>query len=103
NTTRATVTYTLPLHDALPIFRLHPGGARTAHPPLASPDLEHPAPPAPPPGGPAPRRGGGALRGARPRAARAAGHRVDGEARGTRSEEHTSELQSRENRVCRPL
>src|SRR5690606_41672358 len=82
--------YTLSLHDALPIS----GRARTRAGPY-----HRPAPPVP-----RGRRGvrtrlpETAARPARPRADRPAA----GDGRG-RSEEHTSELQSRENLVCRLL
>src|SRR5256885_16983895 len=73
NDTATTEIYTLSLHDALPIS--HPGGA-------GAQDVGHAA-----------RRG--APRGARRRARRV--HRPP------RSEEHTSELQSPCNLVCRLL
>src|SRR5690606_40562961 len=78
--------YTLSLHDALPICARPAGRARRGRCRRAA-------------GG---RRGGGRARGrggrARPRRCRAGvrGHRL-------RSEEHTSELQSREKLVCRLL
>src|SRR3712207_8436135 len=82
NDTATTEIYTLSLHDALPIsarVRLHRqraegGGARNLHPVRGQ-------------GGPA--------------AARGAGRR--GAPRRARSEEHTSELQSRQYLVCRLL
>src|SRR5690606_41693579 len=74
NDTATTEIYTLSLHDALPIFRGDPG------------------------------------RGMAPRAARLVSTTCAGDAKipsparaGQRSEEHTSELQSRENLVCRLL
>src|SRR5690606_41787318 len=75
NDTATTAIYTLSLHDALPISRRRAvaGAARVPH---AGPRRL-----------PGPR---GALRAAGVRGAR-------------RSEEHTSELQSRENLVCRLL
>src|SRR2546422_4048647 len=82
NDTATTEIYTLSLHDALPISTRQPRwGARGAPPPLKKVDHEN-------------------LSG---------GHRCDGrhphegaqEAR--RSEEHTSELQSRLHLVCRLL
>src|SRR5690606_41671293 len=84
NDTATTEIYTLSLHDALPI---------SAPPPRAQRPLERPAPAprAPPPRAPdcRDRRAGAPGRGPR--------------ARRPRSEEHTSELQSRENLVCRLL
>src|SRR5436309_8615402 len=71
NDTTTTETYTLSLHDALPISRARATAA--------------PARPARPRAAPSPR---------------AAARRSNGSAR---SEEHTSELQSRENLVCRLL
>src|SRR5436309_12633214 len=68
--------YTLSLHDALPIYRGGPGRPETG---VA--DQGHPL-----------------ARGVRPRCRRrSSGPRL------SRSEEHTSELQSRENLVCRLL
>src|SRR5690606_42101475 len=93
--TATTVTYTLSLHDALPIFRrLQPvlqdrsstavAARRVRHDPLARrilrKDRKGAAQRRPQPGGDA-----------RPLSAP------------VRSEEHTSELQSRENLVCRLL
>src|SRR5690606_42012863 len=76
--TAASETYTLSLHDALPICcRAHRGGARSN-----------------------PCRPAGADAGCTARAARAARQAA---VRSCRSEEHTSELQSRENLVCRLL
>src|SRR3712207_8118402 len=87
NDTATTEIYTLSLHDALPIFPVAPA-SRWPHPqrrrrPLPRPPLAR-RPPA--------RLGGG-------RAARfvTRPHRV------ARSEEHTSELQSRQYLVCRLL
>src|SRR5690606_41869886 len=77
NAPATTEIYTLSLHDALPIS---PGAA--AHP------------------GPAARRRRLAVRRAPPRRYRAQAQRGLGL---HRSEEHTSELQSRENLVCRLL
>src|SRR3712207_9303219 len=79
NDTATTEIYTLSLHDALPIYRLPAGGR--------APGRRSP-----------PRR-------------RAAGRRGEGRAvrrqprqrRHARSEEHTSELQSRQYLVCRLL
>src|SRR3712207_8932737 len=85
NDTASTEIYTLSLHDALPIYNIRPyDGCRAAA------------------GAPHPRaaRGVGALA-ARPR--RALGRlRADAQP-GGRSEEHTSELQSRQYLVCRLL
>src|SRR3712207_7400230 len=86
NDTATTEIYTLPLHDALPIYggvdgRAQGGDAR---------------------GGPA-----GVDRGLVDEGvvedADAARGRVDEDGRGVRSEEHTSELQSRQYLVCRLL
>src|SRR5690606_42006453 len=88
NHTAPPETYTLSLHDALPISGNRPASRR--------------------PGRPAGARAGRAGGGAPPRAGgrRGRGGEVTswafGEVRG-RSEEHTSELQSRENLVCRLL
>src|SRR3712207_7591293 len=76
NDTATTEIYTLSLHDALPIFVGR--AACDAHDRLA------------PPGSPGRRRAG------RDRA-------LDRGAGGARSEEHTSELQSRQYLVCRLL
>src|SRR2546422_8486904 len=87
NDTATTEIYTLSLHDALPICHCRAGGRDTAH-------------------GHAQGRGGG-------RAQRACDQlgeleygdrdRVGQRARDGRSEEHTSELQSRLHLVCRLL
>src|SRR2546422_3484694 len=85
NDTATTEIYTLSLHDALPICqhgRTRSGLSRSDH------------------------GGGGSRREAhqavrRPRPVRACG--PDGQAGGARSEEHTSELQSRLHLVCRLL
>src|SRR5690606_39304890 len=80
-------TYTLSLHDALPICRTLPGRIGRARP------TRHTGP--------------GAVRGPDVRGPRTVRRRpVDRRSRGVgppRSEEHTSELQSRENLVCRLL
>src|SRR3712207_9281959 len=78
NDTATTEIYTLSLHDALPICRPPAGGAG----PGAGWRCRRPPPPAPGRG-----RNGG------PRAGRG----------WPRSEEHTSELQSRQYLVCRLL
>src|SRR5690606_40296887 len=81
-------TCTLSLHDALPIWRLprrRPDRARAGGPPDRGPPRRQPA---------------AAARGARRRRLRAWQWRETGS---SRSEEHTSELQSRENLVCRLL
>src|SRR5690606_42098798 len=80
--------YTLSLHDALPILREHPGEVETGEPrhadvgeePVDVALLQHPE------------RVGGRV-----------GRADVGHPRVPRSEEHTSELQSRENLVCRLL
>src|SRR3712207_6988748 len=86
NDTATTEIYTLSLHDALPISPRRPRAAAGG----------------PPAGG----HGGGhqrhRARDPRPRRGRAAG-RPGGHRRRTRSEEHTSELQSRQYLVCRLL
>src|SRR3712207_7057191 len=86
NDTATTEIYTLSLHDALPISRRA---------------VQHSQAP----------RGGGDRRGARPRADAARRPRRQGRRAGqeppvrrpARSEEHTSELQSRQYLVCRLL
>src|SRR5690606_39703682 len=96
NATTPPLPSTLSLHDALPI--LHPGHAR----PTASgaegndpgqPAVDHERPPGV--------AGAGVLAAFRVARAEHAG-RHEAEI-GLRSEEHTSELQSRENLVCRLL
>src|SRR5690606_41424326 len=79
-----TQLYTLSLHDALPICTGRPRhhGARPPSVPVPRPGLGRRAP--------RPRRAGLGRRGSPPGLRR-------------RSEEHTSELQSRENLVCRLL
>src|SRR2546430_9716168 len=77
NDTATTEIYTLSLHDALPILRrLHLGVRKPRH--------------------------AAELRGARDPATVAV-RRVQARRRGIRSEEHTSELQSQSNLVCRLL
>src|SRR5690606_41793244 len=77
--------YPLPLHDALPIYRI--GGVSWV--------------PLPPPNPPRTCRSPKRLTGPLSSAGRTAPSLRSGSA--TRSEEHTSELQSRENLVCRLL
>src|SRR5690606_41732544 len=90
--TPPTPSYTLSLHDALPICGDVPTRDRRAR------LLSRCAPAAPKAPRAAPRGGGDNQRCTR-RPARS-GRRL---ARQSRSEEHTSELQSRENLVCRLL
>src|SRR5438445_2944890 len=88
NDTAPTEIYTLSLHDALPIctggpldgMRARPGppGSARRRPRSAGRPRSRTPSPSLPPGSPAPRRG-------------------------SRSEEHTSELQSRQYLVCRLL
>src|SRR3712207_9520075 len=80
NDTATTEIYTLSLHDALPIY----GRLRDHGPVLA---------------GPLPGAGPSAWPRQRPGLA----HRAHLQAAGRRSEEHTSELQSRQYLVCRLL
>src|SRR5688572_32037085 len=85
NATETTGTYTLSLHDALPIWEHSGPGGR------------HPTPSPRPGATPASHRGCAPNRGQPP---------VGGSLRPTlsrRSEEHTSELQSQSNLVCRLL
>src|SRR3989442_6624837 len=91
NDTATTEIYTLSLHDALPISDRPTGSGRTG--------------PAGPAHDPVPRR-------CRPRTRRSAAdpwglerrrERLPRNPRGSRSEEHTSELQSRPHLVCRLL
>src|SRR3712207_9006237 len=90
NDTATTEIYTLSLHGALPISR------RDARPVLRRPGAAQIPPPAPRGGGP--RAGSGAAPGAG-----LAGGGFPRGARRARSEEHTSELQSRQYIVCRLL
>src|SRR3712207_7150431 len=85
NDTATTEIYTLSLHDALPIL---PGSAHAQHRDPPAPTARHP-----PAGVRPPRR---ARR-------RDVGRRGDRPGGGERSEEHTSELQSRQYLVCRLL
>src|SRR3712207_8833724 len=81
--TATTKIYTLSLHDALPIPPPPPAGTDRARPrPSAVPGAARPRPPHPA------RRPARRSRAGRPR---------------SRSEEHTSELQSRQYLVCRLL
>src|SRR5690606_39814756 len=82
--TDSSVFSTLSLHDALPI-----SGVRSAGPPRLRVDR----------GDPELARVAGAAGVHQPALVRAGQHLGHGQ----RSEEHTSELQSRENLVCRPL
>src|SRR3712207_8374285 len=92
NDTATTEIYTLSLHDALPIY--------LASPPARLARRHHAGPP--------PARADRRVDGARPdRVVRAARprrrHPHPGPDRRSRSEEHTSELQSRQYLVCRLL
>src|SRR3712207_9334683 len=80
NDTATTEIYTLSLHDALPILRRRPTDAGGRDPPRP--------------------RGAARARAAADRRRRGA---RGGGRRGDRSEEHTSELQSRQYLVCRLL
>src|SRR3712207_7296885 len=86
NDTATTEIYTLSLHDALPIFP--PSQRRSCAAPRSRRCRA-------PPGATARSRGRRARPGGRPRRRR--------RTRGGRSEEHTSELQSRQYLVCRLL
>src|SRR5947209_12033389 len=93
-TTPSTHRYTLSLHDALPISRcVERAGPRARRRGDATPD----------PTGRAERAGQDRERRTRP--VQPAGERAPGSTHGaeTRSEEHTSELQSRQYLVCRLL
>src|SRR3712207_7369813 len=83
NDTATTEIYTLSLHDALPIYEACPR-RRQAATTASQPDRTTLTTMSAPVGR------------ARPRSAPALGERL-------RSEEHTSELQSRQYLVCRPL
>src|SRR5207302_4156996 len=83
-------TYTLSLHDALPIYGWRPVATRQPLPLSLSPDGDSPLRLLSEPELEA-------------LAATVQGSPADGWAVGWRSEEHTSELQSRENLVCRLL
>src|SRR3712207_9042962 len=87
NDTATTEIYTLSLHDALPISRSAVDGGGHAHARPASACA---------------RRAGGAAR-VRLRGRTDGRRRRRRPGRGTRSEEHTSELQSRQYLVCRLL
>src|SRR2546430_5078039 len=86
NDTPPTEIYPLPLHDALPISRSRPSRGRSRRTPPAARARASRAGPSPSTSPRSPRVG-------RPR----------GGARRRRSEEHTSELQSQSNLVCRLL
>src|SRR3712207_9061946 len=87
NDTATTEIYTLSLHDALPIFeREAPGPAR---PPDRGADAR--------------RQGGGSADPVGRRSGGGAHRRLPGHGPARRSEEHTSELQSRQYLVCRLL
>src|SRR3712207_8462944 len=88
NDTAPTEIYTLSLHDALPIYSCRSRGAPGAGRPVSAPAGSRPCT----------RSRGGAARAGRPRACAAARRRGR-----RRSEEHTSELQSRQYLVCRLL
>src|SRR3712207_8447461 len=94
NDTATTEIYTLSLHDALPIF------IRLILPP--SPDRTPPPGPAPSPGAARPRRWSG-WRPAWPPGYPGAWVCPEVRPGSLRSEEHTSELQSRQYLVCRLL
>src|SRR3712207_9472423 len=81
NDPATTEIYTLSLHDALPIYRRADPHARAA---ARRPDVGHRA-------------------GVQPAGAHAAHRRRDRRRGPRRSEEHTSELQSRQYLVCRLL
>src|SRR5436309_11009764 len=83
NDTATTEIYTLSLHDALPIYPLRSSGHRPIRPDGHAAHREH--------------------RRRYPPADGRARHREGLDPRPCRSEEHTSELQSRENLVCRLL
>src|SRR3712207_8286678 len=87
NDTATTEIYTLSLHDALPIY-----GLREGHGGLARIEL---------PEGPRPSQGGGLRR--HPRRTHALDRPLRADEPRPRSEEHTSELQSRQYLVCRLL
>src|SRR3712207_7637226 len=88
NDTATTEIYTLSLHDALPIY-----AGRPPRPVPGPPDDDLPRP----------RRGAGLL-GAAPRRRPVGRRPLGGGVPGARrSEEHTSELQSRQYLVCRLL
>src|SRR3712207_8735841 len=91
NDTATTEIYTLSLHDALPICRARRGGALREGRRMARHVRR-----ARPPG--AVRAGAGLVPADDPR-----GRRSLAEHGGSRSEEHTSELQSRQYLVCRLL
>src|SRR3712207_9285573 len=84
NDTATTEIYTLSLHDALPIYLQYAGRNRPARNNVEQPACGHPG----------------------PEEGHQAGddtHRSFGQRKPPRSEEHTSELQSRQYLVCRLL
>src|SRR5690606_41320827 len=91
NDAATTAIYTLSLHDALPISSSKPN-TRTVRLPLATSSRRHNRTAAPPSV-------------TRQQSSTCRGQETRGEFRTSsmRSEEHTSELQSRENLVCRLL
>src|SRR5690606_41901158 len=94
--TRSIQTYALSLHGALPIYGRSDRGGLSTHRPMGVSALCAVCLPA---GVPGARQGGAPAAGGR----ETGGAAVDQPRAGARSEEHTSELQSRENLVCRPL
>src|SRR3712207_7253013 len=93
NDTATTEIYTLSLHDALPIWSVPRGLSPVRYRPAWPPGAAGRTPPAA--GRKAPNPAGRRRRGGVARSRNAK--------RGTRSEEHTSELQSRQYLVCRLL
>src|SRR2546427_1774421 len=100
NDTAPTEIYTLSLHDALPISPdgLSEGRERAGH--LGRAAARLPGRRRPRPGGPARHAGTGTTR---PRGVAGPGRIVGSSSSSSRSEEHTSELQSQSNLVCRLL
>src|SRR5690606_39937519 len=101
-TTTPTALAPLPLHDALPIYQPLDRRGRAGSRPGGAASLQ---------GAPAGAEEARSLQGDHPQAARGLSRALGGAAPGgdpgrrlygrLRSEEHTSELQSRENLVCR--